>query len=252
VHEIPHPEGSASESSGSFPLEVKTKALVACRRFCCLCEQYSGIKMHCHHIVPVAKGGPDTFENCIPLCLNCHAEVEAYNDRHPMGNKFRPEELKQRRDTFYKAVQLGPALQQHVGLIEADRATFADLQACLPSTGNIRFVRESTFGFSFPDTDIKELEHFQYDRSGPEHEFLDEELESQRKQLRSRLAMFLRHIGHHTFRTRQNFDYLEVPEEWEIDDYGRYQKAISDLGAAADKVCESYDSMIRLGRKKLA
>ena len=88
--------GGAQNVSGGFPPEIKTKALVACRRSCCLCEKPCGIKMHCHHIVPAARGGQDTFENCIPLCLNCHAEVEAYNDKHPMGNKFRPEELRQK------------------------------------------------------------------------------------------------------------------------------------------------------------
>lgn len=246
------PDPAARSSSGIFPPGVKTKALVECKRFCCLCEKYSGVKMHCHHIVPVARGGPDTFENCIPLCLNCHAEVEAYNDQHPMGNKFRPDELKQRRDTFYKAVRLGPIVQQHAGTIEADRATFADLRECLPSTGNIRFIRESTFGFSFPDSDIAELEQFSYERRGPEHEFLDEELEHQRSELQKKLSVFLRHLGHNTYRTRPNNDRLEVPGEWEINDPVRFHNAIDELGKAADEVCESYDAMIRLGRRKLA
>ena len=242
----------AASASGSFSAEVKTKALVACKRLCCLCEKPSGIKMHCHHIIPVAKGGPDTFDNCVPLCLNCHAEVEAYNDKHPMGNKFRPEELKQRRDIFYKAVLLGPIVQHHAGTVESDRATFTDLRECLPSTGNMKFIRESTFGFSFRDSDIAELEKFSYDRKGPEHEFLDEELESQRSELQRKLAVFLRHIGHNTYRTGPNDDRLEVPGEWEINDPTRFHKAIDELGKAADEVCESYDAMIRLGRRKLA
>jgi len=162
----PKPNSAPRSSSGSFPQDVKTKALVECKRFCCLCEKHSGVKMHCHHIFPVARGGADTFENCIPLCLNCHAEAEAYNDQHPLGNKFRPEELKQRRDMFYAAVRLAPIVQQRAGTIEADKATFADLRKCLPSTGNMKFIRESTFGFSFRDSDIAELEKFGDDRGG--------------------------------------------------------------------------------------
>jgi len=44
----------------------------------------SGICVYCsegkpstfHHIIPREFGGPSTLENCIPLCLKCHNEVE--------------------------------------------------------------------------------------------------------------------------------------------------------------------------------
>lgn len=29
--------------------------------------------VHLHHVVPVSDGGPDTRENCLLLCPNCHA-----------------------------------------------------------------------------------------------------------------------------------------------------------------------------------
>jgi len=153
---------------------------------------------------------------------------------------------------FYAAVRLAPIVQQRAGTIEADKATFADLRKCLPSTGNMKFIRESTFGFSFRDSDIAELEKFGDDRGGPEHEFLDEELESQRREFQKKLLAFLRHIGHHTYRINHNIDRLEVPGEWEINDPSRFHNAIEELGKAADEVCEAYDAMIRLGRRKLA
>lgn len=239
-------------ATGSFPAEVKTKALVACKRFCCLCERPSGIKMHCHHINPASRGGPDTFENCIPLCLNCHAEVEAYNDKHPMGNKFRPEELKQRRDTWYKAVAVGPMIVQQTGIVEADRATFADLQACLPSTGSIQFIREFSFGFSLREDFLKDLESFAYERRGPEHEFLNEELEAQRKHLRAKIGTLLVLIGTNMGPLKHNLGFLEVPSELELRDAKAYFKAVEALGKAADEVCEAYDSLVRLCRKSLA
>ena len=31
--------------------------------------------MELHHIKQVAYGGEDTFENCIPLCFDCHADM---------------------------------------------------------------------------------------------------------------------------------------------------------------------------------
>jgi hypothetical protein len=42
---------------------------------------------------------------CIPLCLQCHGEVEAYNSKHPIGTKYTPTELKRRRDEWYQALK---------------------------------------------------------------------------------------------------------------------------------------------------
>ena len=62
----------------SFPQKVADEVLVRCGRHCCLCGRYAGGKIELHHIKQVADGGEDTADNCIPLCLDCHAEVKAY------------------------------------------------------------------------------------------------------------------------------------------------------------------------------
>lgn len=49
----------------------------------------------------------DTFENAIPLCFDCHAEVGAYNTSHPKDVKFSKTELKRHRDNWYKCVKQG-------------------------------------------------------------------------------------------------------------------------------------------------
>ena len=87
-----------------FPQTVKDEAMVACERHCCLCHEFKGTKIECHHI-PMANGGPDTFENCIPLCFDCHADVETYNPEHPRGTKYSVRELKQRRDGWYAEIK---------------------------------------------------------------------------------------------------------------------------------------------------
>lgn len=88
-----------------FPLRVRLEALIACQRHCCLCHQRKHTRLQCHHIVPEADGGPDTSENCIPLCPDCHAEVLAFNPRHPVGaTPYRAEELIRRRDDWYAVV----------------------------------------------------------------------------------------------------------------------------------------------------
>jgi HNH endonuclease len=53
--------------------------------------------MELDHIIPEGDGGPDTLDNAIPVCFECHAEIHAYNDRHPRGRKYRPEELRQHK-----------------------------------------------------------------------------------------------------------------------------------------------------------
>jgi hypothetical protein len=49
--------------------------------------------------------GDDSFENCIPFCFDCHAEVEHYNDQHPRGRKFSESELRKHRDTWFSKVK---------------------------------------------------------------------------------------------------------------------------------------------------
>jgi hypothetical protein len=70
--------------------------------------------MEAAHIIDEAKDGPDDAENGIPVCFDCHQEIGAYNDEHPKGNKFRPDELKARRDHVYHLVETGVIFAQIV------------------------------------------------------------------------------------------------------------------------------------------
>ena len=90
-----------------FSDEIKLKAMVACGRRCCICHKFCGNNMEVHHIKARADGGSDTFENAIPLCFDCHAEVRQYDPKHPKGIKFSEKELIQHRDNWYKIVQSG-------------------------------------------------------------------------------------------------------------------------------------------------
>lgn len=88
-----------------FPSDIQEKALVACARSCCLCHKFCSFKIELHHIIQKADAGEDTFDNCIPLCLDCHADVKAYNLRHPKGKKYTESELKAHRDQWYQKNQ---------------------------------------------------------------------------------------------------------------------------------------------------
>ena len=85
-----------------------SKLLVSCHRRCCVCHRYCGIKMELHHIKPTEAGGNDSIDNAIPLCFECHAEVQLYNDAHPRGRKFRPYELREHKIQWLKICEESP------------------------------------------------------------------------------------------------------------------------------------------------
>lgn len=94
-----------------FSPEVKSLMFIRCNRLCCLCKKQCGTNIEAAHIIDEAAGGSNDVENGIPLCFDCHQEIGGYSDRHPKGNKFRPEELRARRGQVYRMVADGKFLQ---------------------------------------------------------------------------------------------------------------------------------------------
>jgi 5-methylcytosine-specific restriction endonuclease McrA len=48
--------------------------LAKCRRRCCVCYRFCGIKIETDHMIPEGEGGSNDIDNAIPLCFECHAE----------------------------------------------------------------------------------------------------------------------------------------------------------------------------------
>ena len=84
-----------------FDEKVRIKILLWCDRHCCLCKKACGVNIEVHHIIPSSKSGSDDLENAIPLCFDCHSEVERYNAEHSKGTKYKKEELIARREQVY-------------------------------------------------------------------------------------------------------------------------------------------------------
>ena len=85
-----------------FSEEDKIKCLLWCNRHCCLCGKACGTDIEIAHIIERAKENSNDIDNAIPLCYECHSEIGKYNKKHPKGNKYRPKELKARRDQIYE------------------------------------------------------------------------------------------------------------------------------------------------------
>jgi len=98
-----------------FPQKDVNELLVSCHRRCCICHRYCGVKIETDHIVPAGDGGPSSIENAIAVCFECHAEIHGYNDKHPRGRKFRPDELRAHRDQWLRICQQSPTLLLSAG-----------------------------------------------------------------------------------------------------------------------------------------
>jgi hypothetical protein len=81
-----------------FSEDIKAKALLWGDRHCCLCGKPCGTDIEVAHI----EKGRNDLDNAIPLCYDCHAKIGRYNEDHPRGNRYRPEELKMRREQVYE------------------------------------------------------------------------------------------------------------------------------------------------------
>ena len=113
----------------SFPADVKQRALVACSRYCCICHKFVGLKIELHHIRQTSEGGEDTFDNCIPLCLDCHADMRSYDHKHPKGTKYTLSELISHRDNWYQKI----ASAHEPSTLVAQAVSAADI----PSTSSL-------------------------------------------------------------------------------------------------------------------
>ena len=112
-----------------FPKAVKEQAAVACNRCCCICHEFKGIKLEFHHIKQEADGGENTFENCIPLCFDCHADMGGVSSKHPKGNSYSEKELRMHRDKWYQQCVANPSNFEEISV--------ADIEALFSEKGAV-------------------------------------------------------------------------------------------------------------------
>jgi hypothetical protein len=118
-----------------FPIQEAVDLLTRCHRRCCICHRFCGVKIELDHIDPRADGGGDAIDNAIPVCFECHAEIHSYNDRHPRGRKFRPQELRRHKEQWLQICAASP----HILLQASYDRDVGPLQALLDE---IEFNRE--------------------------------------------------------------------------------------------------------------
>ncbi len=135
---------------------------------------------------------------------------------------------------------------------EADKKILRDLLEVVPSGGTISFLRTNNFGVSFSWKRLNDIERFLRERDGPDYEFLDPELETVRNTLQKNCRGLLNALAINTHPTHIQTDRNAVPGNWKIEAPERFGRIVEEINTAADAVCNAYDELVRLARKKLA
>lgn len=241
----------------SFPHNIAEKALLDCGRCCCLCHRFCGFKIELHHIIQKLDGGADSSENCIPLCLDCHAEVKAYEPKHPKGRKYTESELREHRNRWYEKVKGNQVLLIHPDYIDLDRKLFLKFKKMLLVTGgSIQFMRNHSYGTSWLMKAHDDLKAYSRECQNPDFEFIDLDLETRRCEFTRSVERFLDvllRVSFPTYRWIANYsEEIAVFPEVKYSKPEKYCEALNDIEESASDVCSAYDDLIRLGRRKLA
>ena len=234
-----------------FPPDVKENALVACGRCCVICHKFCGIKIEVHHIREEADGGPNTEENAIPLCFDCHADMRSYDYKHPKGNKYTETELKRHRNNWYEKIKGNIGVANRETVVETDKQVYQQLVTVLPWDGSLGFIRTNNFaGFSFELSRLNDLYEFGHHCKNPAFEFIDPDLEGHRANLLALIDFFTTAITLETFPTR-NVGWNAVPEEWEDEQPDRFHRVVATLHETAKQIVEAYGSLVKTATRKL-
>lgn len=235
----------------AFPSAVREDALIACGRHCCLCHKFCGTKIELHHIKPRSDGGQDTFENCIPLCFDCHADMSTYDHKHPKGSKYTEGELIRHRDSWYEKVRASAgvfALPEHLKL---DVNTFRKAVELLPWKGSISFVRNHYFANPFQWSEFDDFYKYWEECDDPAFEFIAPDMEGLRGKLLHAIAHFVEHASLNTFPVGNSETRLNgMPSAHTKEDYQLNGERINSLMSKAKELSAIYDEFIKLGRRK--
>jgi hypothetical protein len=182
------------------------------------------------------------------IWLSCVFPITVFSIQPPVSTKITQiPEVKAARTNLYDLVARGKHLSlaaaQPYLRAEADKRVLRDFMKTVPSERSIKFLRTNNFaGFSFKLDQFNDIQAFFYDRNGPDHEFLDPELETARKKFRDSCQALLAALGEYTFSTDRGFQ--SIPAEWEEDQPERFDCATNKIHTAAETVWRALKKVI--------
>jgi hypothetical protein len=238
----------------AFADAVKVDLLVKSRRSCCICHRFKGTNVEVHHIVPSAKGGSDATDNGIPLCFDCHADVEHYNVNHPKGTKYSEAELKKHRDNWFARVAATGPVQVNPAHSEIDRRVAEEIHKTMTVTDSYTFLRDHSLWNSYDGRRVDPLFDLDHKFSYPDLQFMDADLEALRASFAANLDGCTNKISLLTSPSATMKGWYTVGSEFELLTSPRYDKIKIEV-EAADQACsraaESYLQLYNRVREKL-
>ncbi|MEG1108853.1 MAG: HNH endonuclease [Oscillospiraceae bacterium] len=222
-----------------FPKSVAETVLVDCGRCCAICHKFCGIKIELHHIKQVADGGEDTNDNCIPLCFDCHAEVKAYNPKHPKGRQYTESELRLHRDKWYEKQHNAVGLNTSPFATSLDIAVFQEISELL-SKNKVPFLFYYDYHLEFNVTTLNSLNAFIDRCYDPNFEFIDADIENLKATLLEVCKKFTYSFSSFTDYSNEKGTFVVSSN---IDESNKIHRA-------ALKVKSAFDDIIKLGRRK--
>lgn len=176
----------------------------------------------------------------------------SYDDKHPKGTKYRPDELKFHRDGWTSKINAARPADYCDEHRKLDQGLFLRILRRLPWNGSIGFISTNNFaGFSFDCRALLDLHELAACNDDPSWEFIDPTLEIARANLAHHVSRFLGLIGMNTFPT-DNPDRNSVPEEWERERPEHFFQVVDEIHEAASRCVDSYKTLLREGRRRLA
>lgn len=238
-------------------------ALVACDRSCCICHKFCGIKMEIHHIKQRADGGEDTFDNYIPLCFDCHAEMGKADPKHNKGKRYTEAELKRHRDNWYKKVREGSSSCYRESDSEADKKLFTEI--CDVFTPGMRYwLKEADIGGYHPLEVFNPLFDLFHKNKDPFFEFINVEIEKSKAKLLSSINDFLDYKAANTFVKDLAGERMAVTRQWMVnhedwkpqgmsyeDCKQKFEEEAEKINTLATAVWDCYDEFARQNRRLL-
>lgn len=243
-----------------FPKAVANEALFKCRRCCCICHKFCGTRIELHHIRQKADGGEDTFENCIPLCFDCHSDMGKADPKHPKGKQYSENELIKHRDNWY-AKAADTQTISCIELAESDRNLFSEI--CSYFTDDVLYLlRDHPFGGLFKSSYVRPLLDLSHRLQNPLCVFINTDLEKLRTNLDDNLHNFLNYLTVNTFPAGPYLPEYNAARLWLLDNgemciadanreeaHIRFEKEANKMDALADTLWYSYIDLVKLAKQ---
>jgi hypothetical protein len=239
-----------------FALNTREEALVACGRHCCICHRFVGTKIECHHIQTEAEGGDDSLSNCIPLCFDCHADVQHYNPQHPKGTKYRISELRSHRDRWIERVSNATPAIFDEERRSVDRELFATIKLEIPESLARGQLKDQCWGQPFSGDVLVQFRRIDRFLESIESEFIDPTCEGYRAEFFLAFRKFW--LGDDFLQVSpvdHTANLYRLPKEWTRSSNSKVRQQFNDhmnnLNKQSSEAFDAYETMIREVRRLL-